>query len=437
MTKKTEPLRAQAARLLTQVIRNQKTLSELLDGTNKPSDPRDQALLQELCYGTCRWFFQLQSILDLLTQKPFKPKDTDLRMLALMGLYQLIHMQTPDHAAVSETVNAAQALGKRWASGLLNAVLRRFLREQSSLLSQTQQQDEACWSLPQWLIDQIQHDWPDQAEMIRKGSLERPPMTLRANQCHQTREAYLNRLQSAQLPCRALTETQSGIQLDHPCAVGQLPGFDEGDVSVQDGAAQLATELLQLQPGQTVLDACAAPGGKTAHILESEPRLTRLVAIDVQENRCAKLQQTLFRLGLAADIICADARQPQDWHDGVLFDRILLDAPCSATGVIRRHPDIKLLRTPKDILNIQHMQQQLLDALWMLVKPGGLLLYTTCSILKSENQGQIESFLSRHADTREHPMDQNWGVACSAGRQRFPGEQGMDGFYYARLVKAT
>lgn len=437
MAKSALPVRAQSARLIAQIIRQQHNLSDLLANAPKFPDPRDQSLLQELCFGTCRWFYPLQSILDQLTQKPFKPKDSDIRALALIGLYQLIHLQTPDHAAVSETVAACQPLGKRWASKLLNAILRRFLREQSNLIADLEAIPEAHWSLPQWLIDQICSDWPDEAASIREALLQRPPMSLRVNRLKYSREAYLDLLQQANIESHPLTDTTAGIQLTQACAVGQLPAFEQGALSVQDGAAQLASELLDVQPGHRVLDACAAPGGKTAHLLEMTPTLGELTALDVQADRCEKLHQTLARLGLSATVVCADARYPGNWYSGELFDRILIDAPCTATGVIRRHPDIKLLRQPTDIDSITQIQRQLLDALWPLLKPTGQLLYTTCSILKAENQHQIEAFIDRHPDASESKIHVNWGIECGVGRQRLPGEQGMDGFYYARLVKAA
>jgi 16S rRNA (cytosine967-C5)-methyltransferase len=262
-------------------------------------------------------------------------------------------------------------------------------------------------------------------------------MSLRVNRLKYSREAYLDLLHHAHIDAHPLSETMAGIQLAQACPVGQLPAFEQGAVSVQDGAAQLASELLDARPEHRVLDACAAPGGKTAHLLELTPSLSELTALDVQPDRCEKLHQTLARLELSANVVCADARYPGNWHSGELFDRILIDAPCTATGVIRRHPDIKLLRQSTDLDSITQIQRQLLDALWPLLKPSGQMLYTTCSILKAENQHQIEAFMTRHPDARESKISIDWGIACSAGRQRLPGEQGMDGFYYARLIKAA
>lgn len=437
MPKKHLSARAQAARTLAQVLQQQINLTALFSASPRQDDPRAQALAQELCYGACRWFHQLDAILETLVRKPFKAKDTDIRALALIGLYQLIHLQTPPHAAVSETVNASHELGKRWAAGLLNALLRRFLREQPSIMARMEPNPTTRWSLPVWLIDRIQLDWPEQASGIFEAGNQRPPMMLRVNQRQYSREAYLLALKESGLAATAIPFTAYGIQLAAPCSVQKLPGFDEGVVSVQDGAAQIATELLDLQPHLRVLDACAAPGGKTAHMLEAVPGLETLVAVEVQTDRCDTLRQNLARLKLQADVVCGDARQPQHWHSGGLFDRILIDAPCSATGVIRRHPDIKLLRKESDISAIANQQRQLLDALWPLLTPGGLLLYTTCSLLKCENEQQMDAFLTRHRDARESPIETDWGIACSVGRQRFPGDQSMDGFYYARLLKAA
>lgn len=430
---KARPVRAEAARTLTRVLRQHQSLSDQAASVAES----DQALWQELCFGTCRWYFQLQALLALLLHKPFKPKDTDLHALALIGLYQLIHLRIPDHAVVSQTVAACDALGKSWAKKLLNALLRRFVREQTELLDKIQASQSAECGLPEWLSRRLQNDWPNDWETIAQASLQRPPMMLRVNPLRGTREAYLQRLQAEQIQAQPIPHTDSGLILAHPVSVAQLPGFERGDVSVQDGAAQLAAMLLDPKPGLRILDACAAPGGKTAHLLELEPRIQELVALEAQPDRCETLKQTLTRLGLSASIVCDDARHPERWHQGALFDRILLDAPCSATGVIRRHPDIKLLRQEAEIARIADIQRQLLQALWRCLKPAGVLLYTTCSILKQENEQQLLRFLTEQSDATESPLAADWGIQQKVGRQRLPGEDDMDGFYYARLVKQS
>ncbi len=265
---------------------------------------------------------------------------------------------------------------------------------------------------------------------------QQPPMVLRVNQRRTGRDAWLQRARAEGLEADAVPFTDSGVVLRHPRDVSMLPGFTAGEVSVQDAAAQLAAGLLDLRPGQRVLDACAAPGGKTAHIAEWEPEFAELVAVDIEKERLQRVRENLYRLGLDACLVEGDASDPSSWWDGRPFDRILLDAPCSATGVIRRHPDIKVLRRADDIPELVVKQQQLLESMWSLLNPGGILLYATCSILKRENVRQITDFIENHPDARELPVTGEWGRGMSVGRQILPDEHQMDGFYYARLRKA-
>jgi len=392
---------------------------------------KDRAFIQALCYGVCRQFHRLDFILSQLLDKPLK--DADVKALALVGLYQLKFMRVKPHAAVSETVLAARK--KPWAKSLINAVLRTYLREQEGLEHKADKFQAAALSHPDWLIKQIERDWPEQALNIFLENNRQPPMVLRVNLAKTSRESYLQRLTGQDIAAQAVSFCPSAIRLDKPAPVELLPGFADGLVSVQDAAAQLAAGLLDVRPGQRVLDVCAAPGGKAAHILETQLQLKELVAVDIDGARMQRVSENLQRLNLQAKLVVGDAAKPEEWWDGQLFDRILLDAPCSALGVIRRHPDIKLLRRAEDIGQLQVLQKSILQAVWPLLAPGGLLLYATCSILKQENEQQVQAFLAGRNDAVESPIEADWGSAGACGRQIFTGESAMDGFYYARIGK--
>lgn len=428
-------LRAHAATALQQVIYHGRSLSQVLPKANELVEPQQQALLSEFCYGVCRWYFSLRSVSSMLLEKPLRDKDSDIESLLLLGLYQLRHMQIPPHAAISETVAACQDLNKPWATKLLNALLRRYQRESQELESQLHNSDVPATAHPKWLIKQLQRDWPEHWRDITAANNERSPMTLRVNQQHGSREQYLQRCHEHGFAASAGPFSTVSINLQAPCDPRELPGFMEGDASVQDEAAQLSSILLQLKPGQRVLDACAAPGGKSCHILEQQPAVQSLTCLEIDESRSMRIHENLARLGLSADVKVADAANPGDWWNGELFDRILLDAPCSGTGVIRRHPDIKLLRRRDDIAQLTTLQQHLLHTLWSLLKPGGVMLYATCSVLRAENSDQISSFLEAQTDAEEVLINAPWGQRCSAGRQLFPQQGGHDGFYYALLRK--
>lgn len=429
--------RALAAQVLVQVRDAGRSLSEVLPAATAGCiDARDAALVQELVYGTVRWFYRLDALLAQLLRKPFKARDADLHYLLLVGLYQLDRLAVPERVAVHETVQAVRTLGKDWASGLANAVLRGFQRRRNDLEAAIAANDEARYSHPRWLIEKLQLDWPDQYEQILEANNMRPPFNLRVNQRRVTRSGYLELLHAQAVEAELIPGTDHGIRLATPLAVARLPGFFAGDVSVQDGAAQLAAELLDVQPGMRVLDACSAPGGKTAHLLEREPGIA-LTAMDIDAQRLVRVQENLDRLGLHAMLMTGDAGNPGQWWDGRHFDRILLDAPCTGTGVIRRHPDIKLLRRSADIGALVQRQAGLLKALWSLLSPGGILLYCTCSILKAENSNQVADFLGNHADAVERPVTSGRINGSEVGRQIMPGENGMDGFYYACLRKTV
>lgn len=425
--------RALAANALVRVVVDGKSLTDALEEIlpDIPQD-NDRAFVQALCFGVVRWYYRLDYILAQLVAKPIR--DEEVRLLVMLGLYQLEYTRVKPHAAVSETVSA---LGhKTWAKPLLNGVLRNFQRQRERLLALAEIDECALWSHPAWLLGKIRRNWPRQCQEIFEQANRQPPMTLRVNLSQTNRRAYLETLERAGIAAYPCQFAESGITLDNPVPVQSLPGFAEGGVSVQDEAAQLAAGLLELDSGQRVLDVCAAPGGKTLHILESRSDLGEVVALDIATERLVKVGENLARAGLSATVVCGDALHSAKWWDGRPFDRILLDAPCSATGVIRRHPDIKLLRKPADMAKLVDVQRRILDSVWPLLASGGLMVYATCSILKDENEAQIAAFRSRHPEAMDRPIEAGWGSPRPHGRQILSGEDGMDGFYYARLVKS-
>ncbi len=426
--------RATAAGILAELMAENGSLSSHL---TKHYHSSDFQLLQEYCYGCCRWFYSLRFFLDRLLNKPLKDKDSDILALLLVGIYQLREMRTPNHAAINETVAAVIELKKPWAKGLVNAVLRNFLRKQSELEALASDEGLAVGSAhPQWLVDKLSHCWPEQHEAIIENNNCRPPMTLRVNTQYQSRDDYLRQLDAAGIQGVPGRFAETAIYLDQPHAVSSLPGFDASAVSVQDEASQLVPAILRLQAKNRVLDACAAPGGKTCHILESECSLTELVSLDMSSERLQRIRENLDRLQLEANVTLGDATDTAAWWDGRPFDRILLDAPCSATGVIRRHPDIKLLRRKESIAKLQRKQLAILHSIWQCLASNGLLLYTTCSVLPEENNQVIELFLQQQQDAKYEGVIADWGVECRYGRQLLPLEQqGPDGFFYSLLRK--
>ncbi len=428
--------RAIAAEAVSRVLRDGRSLSAAFETASADlAEPREVALARELAFGVFRWLPRLDPVLSRLLDRPLKRKDADIRAILLIGLYQLLFTRIPDHAAVAESVSLGSEIGKPWSKGLINAVLRRFQRESGAILDAVGQNEAAAYAHPSWLIEALRRDWPDQWRRILEAGNAQAPMTLRVNARVSTRDAYLERLEAAGIAATAAPFTSHGINLDRPQEVRALPGFDEGAVSVQDAAAQLAAPLLDPAPGHRVLDACAAPGGKTAHLLERSPDLAALVAVEKDPRRIPLLRSTLERLKLSCEVIDADATTPQGWWDGEPFDRILLDAPCTASGVIRRHPDIKHHRRKSDVEAVAKTQRMLLQALWPLLARGGLVLYATCSILPQENQQQVLEFVESLSDAAICPIHSEWGQTAGPGRQILPGDHGMDGFYYALLAK--
>ena len=516
--------RAAAARLVGAVLREGRSLTEALEQLPGLEQERDRPLIQELSYGTLRLLPRLRALARQLLNKPLHPEEAALEALILIGLYQLLATRIPPHAAVASTVAATRVLGKDWAAGLVNALLRRFQRERTGLLAVAERDEEARWLFPRWLLERLRQDWPEDWEEIVAASHVQAPQWLRVNRQVLDRDEYRVHLVAAgivpgladspqvppdfrqgvdPLPSRvpappvnaipaAPSYAPAALRLDPPLPMARLPGFAAGQVSIQDLNAQLAAPLLGARPGERVLDACAAPGGKTAHLLELTDGQLDLTALDLDPERLRQVTATLQRLGLRARVLAGDAAAPPgDWIEvagadcagadfpgagvkgagvavagvsaagltdaraskagsstaserisdaaargvGTLFDRILLDAPCSATGVIRRHPDIKWLRRPTDIEALAARQARLLEALWPLLAPGGTLLYVTCSLLAAENEQPIRAFLSRHRDAVEVPIVADWGRPCASGRQVLPSVAGGDGFYFARLRK--
>jgi 16S rRNA (cytosine967-C5)-methyltransferase len=428
-------LRAKAAVTLGKLLAQEGSLASLLNRGDFAVDDSSFPLLQEIVFGTCRWYYQLDAILTQLLTKPLKAKDNDVRCLLLIGLYQLHHLRVPDYAVVNETVAATKALKKDWAKGLVNAILRGFLRDREALIQKSLASPQGEYAHPRWLIESLRNAWPTQWAQILEDNNIRPPMTLRVNTHRIDIDAFIANLQQAGIEATPGTLASSSVYLASPCPVESIPGFEEGLCSVQDEASQLIPALLDLRDGLRILDACAAPGGKTCHILESGFEFKELVALDNDSRRLERLQQNLDRLRLSATVSVGDAGTTSQWWDGKAFDRILLDAPCSATGIIRRHPDIKLLRRGSDIPKLCLLQAQLLESLWACLNPGGLLLYSTCSVLPQENSAIVSQFLEAHSDAKLETIDAQWGVECSIGKQLLPGAGGNDGFYFARLRK--
>lgn len=436
-------IRAEAARVVDAVSKNGRSLDAALDAAAKFPNPSDQALLRALSYGTLRHYWRLRAWLDALMDRPLRSRDSVIESLLCVGLFQLSDTRVPDHAAVSMTVEAARILRQPKFSSLVNAVLRNFRRK--GVAESEPPNDEARFSHPDWLISQIRQDWPDHWQDILQANNERAPMWLRVNNRNNTTGDYLRRLESASGEKHTLLPgIDTAIRLATPKPVADLPGFANGDVSVQDAAAQLAAAWISEQAGDgaRILDACAAPGGKTGHLLELAGPRSTLTAVDSDQQRLLRVAENLERLGLNATLVHSDASKPEEWARDSEFDRILLDAPCSASGVIRRHPDIKLLRRKTDIERLALLQGRLLTALWTLLVPGGRLLYVTCSVLARENEAVIEDFLQQTGDAKEDHMLPNNNIRDLIHDKRFgyqilPGTEGADGFYFACLEKMS
>ena len=431
-------VRAAAARLVAGTLQDGRSLDEQL--AHDPDEGSARGLKRSLAYGTLRWHFRLDAILQRLAERPPERMPPTLRALLEVGLFQLVSGETAAHAAVAETVNAARELGHARAAGFVNAVLRRCQREQADLLAAVDTDLAVRTAHPGWLVKQLRRERPAAVEAILAANNAHPPMWLRINQRRWNVAEATAALEAAGWQVQRHPLAPCALRIEPAADVRTLPGFAEGRLSVQDPAAQLAVELLAPRPGERILDACAAPGGKTCHILERVDGPCDLTALDVSDARLARVRESLDRLGLAADVRAGDAGQPADWWDGRPYDRILLDVPCSATGVIRRHPDIKLLRRAGDIQALVRRQADLLRTAWTLLVPGGTLLYTTCSVLRAENEGVVGAFLAAtpEASDRTAVGTAGWPSRpgeAGPGYQVLPGEAGMDGFYYACLTR--
>lgn len=415
-------LRSIAAKAINQVLDQGLSLSTVIPELQKNISDKDKPLLQEICFGVLRTLPQLEWIIQQLMDKPLKGKQRILHYLIMVGLYQLLYTRIPAHAALAETVNGAVALKKPQLKGLINGVLRQFQRQQD-ILNERFQNSENRFLHPSWLLARIKQAYPEQWMSIVEGNNQKPPMWLRVNQRHHSREEYLTLLENEKIPAIADDSHPFAIRLENPCNVNLLPGFLDGWVTVQDRSAQRCAELLAPENKEQILDLCAAPGGKTTHILEIAPQ-AQVLAIDIDEQRLKRVQENLTRLKLNAVVKSGDGRYPEQWCSGMQFDRVLLDAPCSATGVIRRHPDIKWLRRNDDIDQLAQIQKEILHAIWPYLKPGGTLVYATCSILPEENKQQVEAFLAPTKDAQ-----------CDYQHQCLPEEKGGDGFFYALIKK--
>ena len=425
--------RAVAAKLLWQIIDKGQSLDVSIASFFEDNEysRQDRGFVQELVYGVCRWYGELDAVASTLLRSPIRNKDRVIHFVLLVGLYQLRRLDTAQHAGVAETVSACKQLDKQWAKNVVNGCLRNYLRNPNEINDSADQH-----SHPQWIVQAVQKAWPEHLEIILAANNQRPPMCLRINRRQYNRDHYLEKLTELGIEACADENAIDGIILNSPCAVTALPEFESGACSVQDTAAQISADLLNVHAGMSVLDACAAPGGKTAHILERCDNKIQMQALDISERRCQQLHSTLARLDVNAEVITADASVKPSWQvpEGG-YDRILIDAPCSGIGVIRRHPDIKHHRRPSDIGALGKTQALLLNNLWTQLKPGGIMLYMTCSILPRENEQQIKRFVTRTNDAMLNPIKHPSALTLDYGVQTLPGLHNMDGFYYCVLQK--
>ena len=427
-----------AIEIITNILLQQGSLSTLLARHQTDVTSEHIPLLKELCFGVCRQYPKLNSVALSLLSHPFEEKDTDLYATLLLGLYQLSYMNTPDHAAVNESVEACRLLKKDWATKLINAVLRRYQREGDEIIANLESMPSVGYNQPKWLVKRFNKHWPDQLEQIVEASNTHPPMCIRVNESVVSRETYQTQLSELGIKSVVGEFSSSALYLKNAVRVSELPNFEEGHSSVQDEAAQLAAHILTPKSGETVLDACAAPGGKTGHLLEIAKDID-LTAVELEPWRMEKIESNLERLGYSAHLICADAGDLDAWWGGELFDKILLDVPCSATGVVRRNPDIKINRKPADIKELVEIQQEIINQVWKTLKPNGFML-----LMPEENEQQVNQFLESQPDAKEVPLDTlnsdlelEWGIPVSHGRQLFPSLEGHDGFYYCLLQKVS
>jgi 16S rRNA (cytosine967-C5)-methyltransferase len=432
--------RSLAAHAVARILREGVTLDAALKDALAAANPQLAPSVRSLSYGAVRGYYRHEAILGRLLSTPVRSLDFLVRALLSVSLYELEDARTPEYAVVDAAVQTAKATDAVRASGLINAVLRRYLRERKTLDADIARNPATRHASPVWLADRLRADWPVRWTQLLAAGDAQAPMWLRVNSRLTTTDEYLDKLRDARIGARAESRVPLALALDAPCDVHDLPGFAQGLVSVQDLGAQCVAFPLGLAAGQRVLDACAAPGGKTALMAEREPALAKLFGLDIDPKRLERVRENLTRGNLHAELLSGDATDPAGWWDGVPFDRILLDAPCSALGVIRRHPDIRLRKSPSDIDKLPELQTRLLQSAWKLLAPGGRLVYATCTVTRSENRDLIGAFLRGTPDAALLPADAwegwpNFGEADEFGRQILPGEAGADGFYYAALTK--
>jgi len=415
-------VRTVALEAICSVVLNKRSLSAF----NYPDDLNDLSLIKSFVFGTIRFYHQLNDIVSGLLKHPIEKENLDIHCLMLLGAYQILHSNVAPHAIIFETVNVVNDLNKPWAKGLVNAILREVDRQKHLL------QKQPHYSHPSWLVKKIKNNHPDHFEQIFANNNLQAPMGIRVHPTYQL-DDYQASLSAIGIESHQVDIAPQALVLEKAVSVFKLPDFEQGACYVQDCSAQLAAYLLNPKEGELILDACSAPGGKTTHLSELAPK-SNIVALDNDGERLKRVQQNIDRFSIKNITILQGNAQTQDWWDGKLFDKILLDAPCSATGVIRRHPDIKLLRKPKDITALVALQKDILANLWPMLKPGGILLYATCSILKSENEEQMSCFLESYENAQELKIDLDWGINTKVGKQQLPSHN-FDGFYYAKLQK--
>ncbi|WP_407435192.1 16S rRNA (cytosine(967)-C(5))-methyltransferase RsmB [Lelliottia sp.] len=426
---KKQNLRSMAASAIEKVVEQGQSLSNILPPLQQKVSDKDKALLQELCFGVLRTLPQQEWLISKLMSRPMTGKQRTIHYLIMVGFYQLLHTRIPPHAALAETVEGAVVIKRPQLKGLINGVLRQFQRQQEDLLAEFADSDKRFLH-PEWLLKRLQKAYPSKWEAIVEANNQRPPMWLRVNRNHHTRDEWLALLETAEMNGFTHDAYPDAIRLASPAPVQALPGFEQGWVTVQDASAQGCMTYLEPQNGDRILDLCAAPGGKTTHILEVAPKAS-VMAVDIDEQRLSRVYDNLKRLGMKAEVKQGDGRTPAQWCGDEQFDRILVDAPCSATGVIRRHPDIKWLRRDRDINELSQLQSEILDAVWPHLKPGGTLVYATCSVLPEENSQQIAAFLKRTSNATLRTT----GTPDKPGVQNLPGAEDGDGFFYAKLIK--
>jgi 16S rRNA (cytosine967-C5)-methyltransferase len=426
--------RAIAAKGLAEVAMRGASLREVMERqAPRLPDPRDRALLMALLSDGARWWLRFDAAIDGLLEKPLRHKDPAIHALLVLGLVQLEVLQMRDYAAVAATVEATRTLKRPQLAGLVNAVLRRWLRERETRNAQLDASAQTRHAHPVWLAAALAQDWPQQAESIMAADNTEPPLILRVNRHHGARDALLTQLATAGYTASAHPWLTDAIVLPHSVDVTRLPGFADGAFAVQDGAAQVAADLAQVGDGLRVLDACAAPGGKACHLLERAH--IELTALEFDPQRGERIRDNLMRLRLDARIVIGDAGTPQAWWDGTPYERILIDAPCSATGVLRRRPDVRLHRRASDLPTLCAQQRRILTALWPLLAPGGRLVYVTCSLLRAENEAVINELLDTQPDAQAVGFTLPVGQPAAVGWQILPGDGDLDGMYYAVVHK--